>query len=97
MNNDEFILIDEYEISIRDGKIEIPGDIINKINELPDSEAKISIYRRVDEMLNEFNVEKEKFYAIRNAQKIPDKIALDFLSVKGEIHDIDFLKRLKGV
>ena len=83
-------------MKISDGKMEIPESVKSEMKKVNNADAVISVYRRVDEMLEEYNVEKQNFYAIRNAQKIPDKIALDFLSVKGEIHDIDFLKRLKS-
>ncbi len=96
MNKDDFILAEEFEADLRAGYISYSDEIREKLKKINSRKILVSVYKNINDDLNSIDVDKELFLSIEKMQRLPANIVLDFLSVKGEIHDKDFLDRLKN-
>ncbi len=95
-DKDNYILAAELEAEMRNGEIVFTDDAKNLMKTINSKNVLVDIFVNVEDDLDRFNIDKELFYNITSVQRIPKKVTLDFLSVKGEIDDNDFLLRLKN-
>lgn len=95
-DKDNYILAAELEAELSNGDIKFTEDAIKILKTINSKKVLVDIFINVEEDLDRFDIDKEMFYNITSVQRIPKKVTLDFLSVKGEIHDNDFLHRLKN-
>ena len=97
MNKEEYILSEEFEAELENGELIVPKAVKKKLSEINSKTVLVAVYKNIKSDLEKFSIDKDLFYVIEKKQRIPANVVLDFLCVKGEIHDEDFFKRLKSV
>lgn len=95
MLDENFIKLSEIEVKISDS-----GEILFDKNELKEFyqkgfiNIKIIFLGKPEEAIENLNIEKELFYKIREIQKLPDAVVIDFIDSKGKL-EIEYLNEQK--
>ena len=96
MDKSDYFLSAEYPARLEKGSFIIEEEIRDKLKAEKPGRVILAVYKNVRDELNNSGLDAELFGRIEKTQRLPANVVLDFLSIKGEIHDNDFLDRLKN-
>jgi len=96
MNKKNYISAVEFEAELIDGIFNVPDEYRDELRKIKSGKVLVTVRKNIHEELSSFGVDVELFKRIETLQRLPSGTVLDFLTVKGEIHDKDFLDRIKN-
>jgi len=96
MDRKNYISAVEFEAELIDGIFDIPDECRNELKKIKSGKVLVTVQKNIEEELFNFSIDVELFERIEKVQRLPLGTVLDFLTVKGEIHDKDFLDRIKN-
>lgn len=78
-------------INWENGLIKIPENIMNMLNK--NSSLQITITENTNRLLEQYGIDENLFYAIRDVQDIPDDVVINFILSESTLNQSIFKKQ----